>query len=49
MFQCGSGPAIPFTEPSAEVMQWRGRWLEVMAGGMVDPAVLEGLGLDPER
>ena len=40
---------FPFTEPSAEVdVQWRGRWLEVMGCGMVDPAVLEGLGLDPE-
>ena len=41
---------FPFTEPSAEVdVQWRGRWLEVMGCGMVDPAVLEGMGLDPER
>ena len=41
---------FPFTETSAEVdVQWRGRWLEVMGCGMVDPAVLEGLGLDPER
>ena len=41
---------FPFTEPSAEVdVQWRGRWLEVMGCGMVDPAGLEGLGLDPER
>ena len=41
---------FPFTEPSAEVdVQWRGRWLEVMGCGMVDPAVLEGLGIDPER
>ncbi len=41
---------FPFTEPSAEVdVQWRGRWLEVMGCGMVDPAVLTGLGLDPER
>ena len=41
---------FPFTEPSAEVdVQWRGRWLEVMGCGMVDPAVLEGLGLNPER
>ena len=40
---------FPFTEPSAEVdVQWRGRWLEVMGCGMVDPAVLQGLGLDPE-
>ena len=36
---------FPFTEPSAEVdVQWRGRWLEVMGCGMVDPAVLEGPG-----
>jgi phenylalanyl-tRNA synthetase alpha chain len=41
---------FPFTEPSAEVdVQWRGRWLEVMGCGMVDPSVLQGLGLDPER
>ncbi|GCE65200.1 phenylalanine--tRNA ligase subunit alpha [cyanobiont of Ornithocercus magnificus] len=41
---------FPFTEPSAEVdVQWQGRWLEVMGCGMVDPAVLEGLGLDPCR
>jgi len=41
---------FPFTEPSAEVdVQWRGRWLEVMGCGMVDPAVLEGLGIDPQR
>ncbi len=41
---------FPFTEPSAEVdVQWRGKWLEVMGCGMVDPSVLEGLGLDPCR
>ena len=41
---------FPFTEPSAEVdVQWRGKWLEVMGCGMVDPAVLEGLGIDPEK
>ncbi len=41
---------FPFTEPSAEVdVQWRGRWLEVMGCGMVDPEVLEGLGIDSER
>ncbi|BEV35716.1 phenylalanine--tRNA ligase subunit alpha [Synechococcus sp. M16CYN] len=41
---------FPFTEPSAEVdVSWHGRWLEVMGCGMVDPAVLTGLGLDPER
>ncbi|KGG16302.1 MULTISPECIES: phenylalanine--tRNA ligase subunit alpha [unclassified Prochlorococcus] len=41
---------FPFTEPSVEVdVQWRGKWLEVMGCGMVDPAVLNGLGIDPER
>jgi len=41
---------FPFTEPSAEVdVQWRGKWLEVMGCGMVDPAVLEKLGVDPEK
>ena len=41
---------FPFTEPSAEVdVQWRGKWLEVMGCGMVDPAVLEELGIDPEK
>ena len=41
---------FPFTEPSAEVdVQWRGKWLEVMGCGMVDPAVLEGMGIDPDR
>ncbi len=40
---------FPFTEPSVEVdVQWRGKWLEVMGCGMVDPAVLEELGIDPE-
>jgi phenylalanyl-tRNA synthetase alpha chain len=40
---------FPFTEPSAEVdVQWRGRWLEVMGCGMVDPNVLKTVGYDPE-
>jgi phenylalanyl-tRNA synthetase alpha chain len=40
---------FPFTEPSAEVdVMWRGRWLEVMGCGMVDPNVLKGVGYDPE-
>jgi phenylalanyl-tRNA synthetase alpha chain len=40
---------FPFTEPSAEVdIQWRGRWLEVMGCGMVDPNVLKAVGYDPE-
>jgi len=41
---------FPFTEPSAEVdVQWKGKWLEVMGCGMVDPAVLESLGIDSEK
>lgn len=40
---------FPFTEPSAEVdVQWKGKWLEVMGCGMVDPNVLKAVGLDPE-
>ncbi|MDX2096924.1 MAG: phenylalanine--tRNA ligase subunit alpha [Leptolyngbyaceae cyanobacterium bins.59] len=43
------GSYFPFTEPSIEVdVQWRGRWLEVMGGGMVDPNVLKAVGYDPE-
>ncbi|MYA90860.1 MAG: phenylalanine--tRNA ligase subunit alpha, partial [Synechococcus sp. SB0663_bin_10] len=30
-------------------VQCQGRWREVMGCGMGDPAVLEGLGRDPER
>jgi phenylalanyl-tRNA synthetase alpha chain len=40
---------FPFTEPSAEVdLEWKGRWLEVMGCGMVDPNVLKAVGYDPE-
>ena len=51
---------FPFTEPSAEVDVKRQvtrpdgtveetDWLEIMGAGMVDPAVLENVGYDPER
>ena len=51
---------FPFTEPSAEVDVKRvferpdgsreeGDWLEIMGAGMVDPNVLEGVGIDSER
>lgn len=51
---------FPFTEPSAEVDVKRvlvgtdgeereTDWLEIMGAGMVDPAVLEAAGIDPER
>ncbi|MBD2185422.1 phenylalanine--tRNA ligase subunit alpha [Planktothrix sp. FACHB-1355] len=40
---------FPFTEPSAEVdMQWKGKWLEIMGCGMIDPNVLKAVGYDPE-
>ena len=51
---------FPFTEPSAEVDVKRvitrpdgsreeTGWLEIMGAGMVDPAVIENAGYDPER
>lgn len=51
---------FPFTEPSAEIDVKRvitrpdgtreeTDWLEIMGAGMVDPAVLENAGYDPER
>ncbi len=48
---------FPFTEPSAEVDIWwaddslpgGGRWMEIMGCGMVDPNVLQNVGIDPER
>lgn len=44
------GSYFPFTEPSMEVdVFFRGRWLEVLGCGMVDPAVLEMAGIDPEK
>ena len=44
---------FPFTEPSAEVdmkMKIKGewRWVELGGCGMVDPAVFESVGIDPE-
>lgn len=45
---------FPFTEPSAELhvkMQIRGewKWVEIGGCGMVDPAVFEAVGYDPEQ
>jgi phenylalanyl-tRNA synthetase alpha chain len=48
---------FPFTEPSAEVDVWfedpnhpdGGKWLEILGSGMVDPNVLEAVGIDSER
>ena len=40
---------FPFTEPSAEVdVKWRGRWLEVLGCGMIDPNVFKAVGYDSE-
>ncbi len=46
-----SGDYFPFTEPSVQVhIKAPGAtdWLEIMGAGMVDPAVLEGVGYDAE-
>ncbi|MEM8559423.1 MAG: phenylalanine--tRNA ligase subunit alpha [Bacteroidota bacterium] len=48
---------FPFTEPSAEVDIWwaddslpgGGRWMEILGCGMVDPNVLDNVGVDAER
>ena len=42
---------FPFTEPSVEIdiKMESGKWLEVMGGGMVHPAVLEGVGYDQKK
>ncbi|MEE9275191.1 MAG: phenylalanine--tRNA ligase subunit alpha, partial [bacterium] len=45
---------FPFTEPSAEVdiacdFLNGGEWMEVLGAGMVDPAVFEAVGYDPEE
>ena len=44
------GSYFPFTEPSMEVdVFFRGKWLEVLGCGMVDPAVLTMAGVDPDE
>jgi phenylalanyl-tRNA synthetase alpha chain len=44
------GSYFPFTEPSMEVdIFFRGKWMEVLGCGMVDPNVLEMAGIDPEE
>ncbi len=41
---------FPFTEPSVEVhAKFKGKWLEMMGGGMLHPNVLKNCGLDPEK
>jgi len=44
------GSFFPFTEPSMEVdVFFKGKWLEVLGCGMVDPRVLRAVGIDPEK
>jgi phenylalanyl-tRNA synthetase alpha chain len=44
------GSYFPFTEPSMEVdVFFRGKWMEVLGCGMVDPNVLKMAGIDPEE
>jgi phenylalanyl-tRNA synthetase alpha chain len=44
------GSYFPFTEPSMEVdVFFRGKWMEVLGCGMVDPNVLQMAGIDPEE
>ena len=41
---------FPFTEPSIEVFaKFKGKWLEMMGGGMTNPAVIRNMGLDPKK
>jgi phenylalanyl-tRNA synthetase alpha chain len=41
---------FPFTEPSVEVdFYWNDNWIEFGGAGMVDPAVFEAVGYDPEQ
>ena len=41
---------FPFTEPSVEVdFFWNDAWIEFGGAGMVDPAVFEAVGYDPEK
>lgn len=41
---------FPFTEPSVEVdFFWNDAWIEFGGAGMVDPAVFEAVGYDPEE
>ena len=41
---------FPFTEPSVEAdYLWNDEWIEFGGAGMVDPAVFEAVGYDPEK
>jgi phenylalanyl-tRNA synthetase alpha chain len=39
-----------FTEPSVEIdIKFKGKWLEVLGGGMIHPKVFETAGIDPKK
>ncbi len=41
---------FPFTEPSVEIFaKFRGKWLEMMGGGVIHPEVLRNCGIDPDK
>lgn len=41
---------FPYTDPSVEMeIMFRGKWMEVLGAGVVLPAVLKNLGVDPEK
>ena len=41
---------FPFTEPSVEIdIKFKGKWLEVMGGGLLHPNVLKMAGVDPNQ
>ena len=47
---------FPFTEPSLEMDIWwdqggnsKGKWLEILGAGMVDPNVFDAAGIDSEK
>src|SRR5699024_3498379 len=47
---------FPFTEPSLEMDIWwkntengKGKWLEILGSGMVDPNVFEAVNIDTEK
>lgn len=40
----------PYTDPSLEMeIAWDNRWVEILGAGIVHPAVIKNLGLDPEK
>lgn len=41
---------FPYTEPSFEVdVKFKGKWFELLGAGMVHPAVLKNMGIDPNE